>query len=101
MMDFINDLHEMCGTLWKELRKANEKIKISGGKLTAADLDYVDKLTHAIKSVKTTLAMEGAIDEKASRRRSELTEKILSLMEEAPDDETRQELQHLADRMER
>lgn len=56
-MDYINDLHEMCDTLSHELREANEKISNGGGKLSGSDLDYVDKLTHALKSIKTTIAM--------------------------------------------
>ena len=34
----------------------------SGGKLSGSDLDYVDKLTHALKSIKTTIAMVEAED---------------------------------------
>ena len=56
-MDYINDLHEMCDTLSHELKEANEKISNGGGKLSGSDLDYVDKLTHALKSIKTTIAM--------------------------------------------
>lgn len=62
-MDYLKDLHETCETLSRELGEANEKIKKAGGKLTAGDLDYIDKLTHAIKSVKTTIAMMEAEDE--------------------------------------
>ena len=61
-MDYMNDLHEMCETLSKELGEANMKVKSSGGKLSGSDLDYIDKLTHAIKSIKTTIAMEEADD---------------------------------------
>jgi len=56
-MDYLKDLHETCETLSRELGEANEKIKRAGGKLSAGDLEYIDKLTHAIKSVKTTIAM--------------------------------------------
>lgn len=56
-MDYLKDLHEMCETLSRELGDANKKIMQGGGKLSGADLDYVDKLTHAIKSIKTTIAM--------------------------------------------
>ena len=56
-MDYMKDLHEMCETLSRELGEANEKIRNSGGKLNGSDLDYVDKLSHALKSVKTTIAM--------------------------------------------
>ena len=56
-MDYITDLHDMCETLSKELADANNKVRQNGGSLSGADLDYVDKLTHAIKSIKTTIAM--------------------------------------------
>ena len=56
-MDYINDLHELCETLSREIGEANEKIRSAGGKLSAGDVDYVDKLTHALKSIKATIAM--------------------------------------------
>lgn len=56
-MDYLNDLHETCDMLSRELREANEKIRNAGGKLSSGDLEYIDRLTHAIKSVKTTIAM--------------------------------------------
>ena len=56
-MDYLKDLHEMCETLSIELGEANEKIRQGGGKLSGADLEYIDKLTHALKSIKTTIAM--------------------------------------------
>lgn len=62
-MDYLKDLHEICDTLSHELGKANKKIMQAGGTLSAGDLEYVDKLTHAIKSVKTTIAMMEAEDE--------------------------------------
>lgn len=59
-MDMINDLHEMCETLGRALKKANEKIRSSGGELSASDMDYVNKLSHALKSIVTTAAMKEA-----------------------------------------
>ena len=59
-MDYLKDLHETCETLSRELGEANEKIKRAGGTLSAGDLEYIDKLTHALKSVKTTIAMAEA-----------------------------------------
>lgn len=56
-MDYEKDLHELCETLSREIGETNTKIRKSGGKLSAGDLEYVDKLTHALKSVKATLAM--------------------------------------------
>ena len=62
-MDYLKDLHETCETLSRELGEANEKIKRAGGKMSSGDLEYLDRLTHAIKSVKTTIAMMEAQDE--------------------------------------
>ena len=59
-MDNTKDLHEMCEILSRELGEANDKIRNGGGKLSGSDLDYVDKLTHALKSIKTTIAMAEA-----------------------------------------
>lgn len=56
-MDYLKDLHEICETLSHELGEANKKIMQAGGSLSAGDLEYIDKLTHALKSVKTTIAM--------------------------------------------
>ena len=57
-MDYINDLHQMCETIGDAMHEANEKIKKAGGKLSAGDVAYIDQITHAMKSIKTTLAME-------------------------------------------
>ena len=56
-MHNIEDLHELCETLSREVGDANEKIRSAGGKMTSGDLEYIDRLTHALKSVKTTIAM--------------------------------------------
>lgn len=59
-MEYIDTLYDVCEALMKELDKANDKMKKGGNNLTAGDLEYLDKITHAIKSVKTTIAMEEA-----------------------------------------
>ena len=56
-MDYIKDLHDMCEVISEEIADANRKIQQGGGKLSAGDIDYIDKLTHALKSIKTTIAM--------------------------------------------
>lgn len=56
-MHELDTLYDVCETLNRELEESNEKIRKAGGKLSAGDLEVVDKLTHAIKSVKTTIAM--------------------------------------------
>lgn len=61
-MDKLNTLYEMHEYLSKQLEDAVRKMKGGGDKLSMSDLDYLDKLTHAIKSVKTTIAMCEAED---------------------------------------
>lgn len=56
-MHELDTLYDVCETLNRELEELNEKIHKAGGKMSAGDLEVVDKLTHAIKSVKTTIAM--------------------------------------------
>lgn len=57
MKEYIEELYELCETVNKEIADANQKIRSSGGKLSAGDVDYLDKLTHMAKSIKTTIAM--------------------------------------------
>lgn len=61
-MEKTEMLHELCKELMKELETVNEKISRAGG-MSAGDLETVDKLTHAIKSLKTTIAMMEADDD--------------------------------------
>lgn len=62
-----DDLLHMCEILEEELAKVNKKLDKGGGSLSGDDISYIDKLTHAIKSIKTTIAMMEA-DEGASGR---------------------------------
>ena len=61
-MHMIEDLHDLCEILEKDLAKTNEKLHMAGGEMSGADLEYVDKLTHSLKSIKTTIAMIEAED---------------------------------------
>lgn len=69
-MDYMNDLHELCETISREIGEANEKIRNAGGKLSPGDVDYIDKLTHTLKSIKATIAMVEAEDEDGYSNRS-------------------------------
>lgn len=57
MDDKIKTLYELCETVSRELEECNEKIRMAGGKLSPGDVEYLDKLTHMLKSIKTTVAM--------------------------------------------
>ena len=60
MEKWLDDMYELCETVAKEIGDANQKIEAAGGKLSGADVDYIDKLTHTMKSIKTTIAMAEA-----------------------------------------
>jgi hypothetical protein len=62
-MDFYNELEKLCKTVEGEIEEANEKIRKTGGKVSSGDLEYIDKLTHTLKSIKTTMAMMDAESE--------------------------------------
>lgn len=63
-MDYINDLYDLCEIVTRAIAEANEKLMHSGGGLNGSDADYIDKLTHTLKSIKTTIAMEEAQGER-------------------------------------
>ena len=52
----IEILHRLCEALMEELDDYSRKIEKSDG-MSAGDLEAVDKLSHALKSIKTTIAM--------------------------------------------
>jgi hypothetical protein len=54
-MAHIEDtLYDLCEKVEGELAELNKKTK---GSMSAGDLEVMDKLTHTLKSIKTTLAM--------------------------------------------
>lgn len=57
MHEMIEDLYELCETIANEIGTANEKIKMAGGELKGSDVEYIDKLTHSLKSIKAVMAM--------------------------------------------
>ena len=157
-MDYEKELHELCETIKEEIAEANKKIKNAVGKLSAGDVEYIDKLTHSLKSIKAVLSMmeDEEEDEYSSRypmsyrgrsyrggsyryddgmmdgegrsyardgrgrgsnaqrdsrgryssrmdgysRHGDVVESLREVMEEAPDERTRQEIQRLIEKME-
>lgn len=57
MHEIMDELYELCETVEKDLAKTNDKLRKAGGEMTGADMEYVDKLTHSLKSIKATMAM--------------------------------------------
>lgn len=62
----LDTLYELCETISMELESCNEKIRQANGKLSPGDIDYLDKLTHTMKSLKAVIGMLEAQDSKYS-----------------------------------
>lgn len=60
MDNMMKDLTELCEILSRAINTSTEKIRGAGGKLSTGDIDYIDKLTHSLKSIKSVMAMEEA-----------------------------------------
>lgn len=57
MHDLYNEYEQLCEAVETEIQEVNKKLSKGNGKLSAGDVDYLDKLTHIMKSIKTTMAM--------------------------------------------
>lgn len=60
MDENLKTLYEICDIFSESLKDAKEKLRKSSGPVSVGDADYVDKLTHTIKSLETTIAMKEA-----------------------------------------
>lgn len=59
-------MQSLCDSLdyaYRDLAKVNQQIRNNGGELTPSNVEYVDRLTHTIKSLETTKAMKQAAEE--------------------------------------
>ena len=148
-MDNIKDLKELTEIVSRAIAQANEKIRAAGGKLSAGDAEYVDRLAHIWKSAKAIIKMEeeaemddGYSERMYSRgydrgsyrgsyndggsyamgrgrgryanrdsmgryssndgysRGGNMVDELRDMMQDAPDQETRQEMQRLIQKME-
>ena len=85
------DLKRLCKILSADLTQVVDKIEGAGGTLNAEYLDYVDKLTHSIKSVETTMAMLSAKPTEEHSDNHEMVDALKSLMEGVTDEYTLKE----------
>jgi len=64
------ELKDLCKVVEDELKDAAERVHSAGDKLSVGDINYLDKLTHIMKSLKTTIAMDEGSSYDYSGRRS-------------------------------
>lgn len=63
MDEKLKTMYEVCEILSESLKEAKDKLRKSSGPVSVGDADYIDKLTHSIKSLETTIAMKEAGEE--------------------------------------
>ena len=63
MKNIIDELYDMKEAVAFEIGEANKRIQQAGNKISTADLEIIDKLTHSLKSLTTVCAMLEAEDE--------------------------------------
>lgn len=107
---------------------ANKKLSQDSNPISVSDADYLDKLTHMMKSIKTIMAMDEFDDDYSERNsfargrnvqrdsrgrytsrrndgysyhdgREVMIDKLNDIMYDAPDERTRQEVQRLISKM--
>lgn len=95
----MDDLRDLCEAVEDELSRAVRK---TNGKISPSDVEYLDKLTHMLKSIKTTMAMESGYSSR--RDYSYAVDKLISntrrIMADLPEDK-RREAERFVDSMER
>jgi hypothetical protein len=115
-----NSIYEVEEALCRELDSVVEDLHKDNGKLSPNAVNYVDKLLHAVKSVKTIEAMEGGSqrgrysnnggsyydggynrsrDSRGRYMHGDMSEKLMDLMESTDDPQIKQELKRLMDRV--
>lgn len=57
MAYWIENLEDLCEKVTDEISDINDKIEQNGGKMSSGDLEVIDKLTHALKSIKAVIGM--------------------------------------------
>jgi len=122
MRDIYENLEELCELTGKKLSEATDKLRSAQGRVTQGDMEYLDTLTHMLKSIKTTMAMMGGGSSYDGRsydgygrsydrdsmgrysgrmyRDTGTINKLRKMMEETDDDRTRDEFQKFIEKME-
>lgn len=110
-MEIRKDLEALCDIISEQIADLSRKIRNNG--MSGGDLDNLDKLTHTLKSIKAVLAMENdgysSRDHgsyRGSRRdsmgrysRNDLADRMRELMNDAPDERTRLDMQRMIDKL--
>ena len=112
-MDIRKDLETLCDAVGEQIGDITRKIQNNG--MSTGNLDTLDKLTHTLKSIKGVMAMMdedgyssrnrgsyrgGVYARRHGYARNDLADRMRELMDDAPDDRTRQDLQRMIEKLE-
>ena len=93
-MDYLNDLHEFYRMIMHAMVEAKEQVRATG-KLLPKDMEYIDCITHSLKSLKTLIAMEENNDYYSSQ--DKMNKYIAGMEKELK--ELKEEIQMLRDKV--
>ena len=68
----------ICEAIYRELEMLDNKLQGGKAPMSTQDLENIDKLAHALKSLKTYEAMEGDSENAYARGRSRTTGRYMS-----------------------
>ena len=92
-------LEDLCRMIGHKLKEARDKAYESGD-ISMGDIEYLDVLTHTMKSIKTTMAMIGSDGEENESKKHALVGDLKVLMDESVDDRIKQEFRQFITRIE-
>lgn len=94
----MKELHELREKLCDELKGYGKK------EMTAGSLDVIDKLAHAVKNIDKIINESGYSNKRDSMgryaRNYSMADELRSMMHEAPDERTRDDMRRLVSRLE-
>lgn len=82
MHGLYNNLVSLCMILEKELARVVDKLETNGSVISPTDMDYVDKISHSIKSVVTTKAMISPLDKESEIHDDTQVSELKMILEE-------------------
>ena len=92
-------LEDLCRMVGHKLKEARDKA-YSSGDISMGDIEYLDVLTHMLKSIKTTMAMIGDKDEEPTMKKHELVKDLHELMGDLDNDRIKQEFRQFITKIE-
>jgi len=94
-------LEDLCRMVGHKLKEARDKAYTTGD-ISMGDIEYLDVLTHTMKSIKTTMAMIGDSEgeEDPTMKKHELVKDLHEMMGDLGNDRIKQEFRQFITKIE-